>query len=164
MWNGTGRKEDHKHTVVESPKGEKSVLKRNSENGKLTFGGKTVRYDLYVKDTIVNFTGKNRRAIAINGKLQAPTLYFTEGDIAEIYLHNMLKENTGLHWHGVILPNEHDGVPYLTTKPVKPGETHLYKFKISQNGTYWYHSHEALQEQIGMNGILVFKKRRRAQN
>jgi FtsP/CotA-like multicopper oxidase with cupredoxin domain len=59
---------------------------------------------LYVKDTIVNFTGKNRRAIAVNGKLQAPTLYFTEGDTAEIYLHNMLKENTGLHWHGVIFP------------------------------------------------------------
>lgn len=152
-------KEDHQHVVNEEPKEEKSVLKRNSENGKITFGGKTVRYDLYVKDTIVNFTGKKRRAIAINGKLQAPTLYFTEGDTAEIYLHNMLKENTGLHWHGVILPNEHDGVPYLTTKPVKPGETHLYKFKISQNGTYWYHSHEALQEQIGMNGILVFKKR-----
>lgn len=152
-------KEDHSHVQAENPKEEKSVLKRNSENGRITFGGKTVRYDLYVKDTIVNFTGKNRRAIAINGKLQAPTLYFTEGDTAEIYLHNMLKENTGLHWHGVILPNEHDGVPYLTTKPVTPGETHLYKFRVSQNGTYWYHSHEALQEQIGMNGILVFKKR-----
>lgn len=141
------------------PKSDNSVLKRNSENGKVSFGGKTVRYDLYVKDTIVNFTGKNRRAIAVNGKLQAPTLYFTEGDTAEIYLHNMLKENTGFHWHGVILPNEHDGVPYLTTKPVKPGETHLYKFKVSQNGTYWYHSHEGLQEQIGMNGILIFQKR-----
>ncbi|WP_167595390.1 multicopper oxidase domain-containing protein [Chryseobacterium indologenes] len=150
-------KEDHSPT--DKPKSESSVLRRNSENGRITFGGKTVRYDLYVKDTIVNFTGKNRRAIAINGKLQSPTLYFTEGDTAEIYLHNMLKENTGLHWHGVILPNEQDGVPYLTTKPVKPGEIHLYKFRISQNGTYWYHSHEALQEQIGMNGILVFKKR-----
>ncbi|PWN68112.1 multicopper oxidase domain-containing protein [Chryseobacterium oncorhynchi] len=152
-------KEDHQHAIVEEQKEEQPVLKRNSENGRLTFGGKTVRYDLYVKDTIVNFTGKNRRALAINGKLQAPTMYFTEGDTAEIYLHNMLKENTGLHWHGVILPNEQDGVPYLTTKPVKPGETHLYKFRVSQNGTYWYHSHEALQEQIGMNGILVFKKR-----
>ncbi|REC45343.1 multicopper oxidase domain-containing protein [Chryseobacterium pennipullorum] len=152
-------KEGHQQTVAEKPIAEKNTLQRNSENGKITFGGKTVRYDLYVKDTIVNFTGKNRRALAINGKLQAPTLYFTEGDTAEIYLHNMLKENTGLHWHGVILPNEHDGVPYLTTQPVKPGETHLYKFRVSQNGTYWYHSHEALQEQIGMNGILVFKKR-----
>ncbi|SFM97013.1 copper-resistance protein, CopA family [Chryseobacterium oleae] len=152
-------KEKHQQVATEEPKTESSLFKRNSENGKVTFGGKTVRYDLYVKDTIVNFTGKNRRAIAINGKLQAPTLYFTEGDTAEIYLHNMLKENTGLHWHGVILPNEQDGVPYLTTKPVTPGETHLYKFKVSQNGTYWYHSHEALQEQIGMNGILVFNKR-----
>jgi hypothetical protein len=150
--------EDHSKHQAE-PEPQNSVLKRNSENGKVSFGGKTVRYDLYVKDTIVNFTGKTRRAIAVNGKLQAPTLYFTEGDTAEIYLHNMLKENTGFHWHGVILPNDHDGVPYLTTKPVKPGETHLYKFRVSQNGTYWYHSHEALQEQIGMNGILVFQKR-----
>ena len=132
---------------------------KSTENEEISFGGKTVRYDLYVRDTLVNFTGKPARAIAINGKLQAPTLYFTEGDTAEIYLHNELKENTGLHWHGVILPNEMDGVPYLTTKPVKPGETHLYKFRISQNGTYWYHSHEGTQEQIGMNGILVFNKR-----
>ncbi|WP_228376366.1 multicopper oxidase domain-containing protein [Chryseobacterium sp. JAH] len=152
--------EVEKHAQSESkPSHKNSVLKRNSENGKVTFGAKTVRYDLYVKDTIVNFTGENHRAIAVNGKLQAPTLYFTEGDTAEIYLHNMLKENTGFHWHGVILPNEHDGVPYLTTKPVEPGETHLYKFRVSQNGTYWYHSHEGLQEQIGMNGILVFNKR-----
>ena len=129
------------------------------DSGKISFGGKTVRYDLYVKDTLVNFSGNPARAIAINGKLQAPTLYFIEGDTAEIYLHNQLKENTGLHWHGVILPNEMDGVPYLTTKEVKPGETHLYKFRISQNGTYWYHSHEGTQEQIGMNGILVFNKR-----
>ncbi|WP_431609790.1 multicopper oxidase domain-containing protein [Chryseobacterium sp. 'Rf worker isolate 10'] len=156
---GMELEEKENHSLTDQPKAQGSVLKRNSENGRITFGGKTVRYDLYVKDTIVNFTGKNRRAIAINGKLQAPTLYFTEGDTAVIYLHNMLKENTGLHWHGVILPNEQDGVPYLTTKPVKPGETHLYKFTVSQNGTYWYHSHEALQEQIGMNGILVFKKR-----
>ncbi|WP_051803870.1 multicopper oxidase domain-containing protein [Kaistella antarctica] len=138
------------------------MTKANSKDeaaGKISFGGKTVRYDLFVKDTLVNFSGKPARAIATNGKLQAPTLYFTEGDTAEIYLHNQLKENAGLHWHGVMLPNEMDGVPYLTTKEVKPGETHLYKFRISQNGTYWYHSHEGTQEQIGMNGMLVFKKR-----
>ena len=138
---------------------EKKADAKNDEVGKISFGGKTVRYDLYVKDTLVNFSGKPARAIATNGKLQAPTLYFKEGDTAEIYLHNQLKENTGLHWHGVILPNEMDGVPYLTTKEIKPGETHLYKFRISQNGTYWYHSHEGTQEQIGMNGILVFQKR-----
>jgi len=152
--------ENENHSATESETDSQNAdLKRNAENGKVSFGGNKVRYDLYAKDTIVNFTGKNRRAIAVNGKLQAPTLYFTEGDTAEIYLHNMLKENTGFHWHGVILPNEQDGVPNLTTKPIKPGETHLYTFRVSQNGTYWYHSHEGLQEQIGMNGILVFNKR-----
>lgn len=122
--------------------------------------GKTVRYDLYVRDTMVNFTGKLKRAIAINGSIPAPVLTFTEGDTAEIYLHNELKnEETSLHWHGVILPNEADGVPYLTTSPIHPGETHLYKFRVVQNGTYWYHSHSALQEQSGMYGALIFKKR-----
>jgi len=119
--------------------------------------GKKVRYDLYVKDTIVNFTGKSKRAIAINGSIPAPSLVFTEGDTAEIYLHNMLNEETSLHWHGVILPNQADGVPFLTTAKIGPGETHLYKFKVAQNGTYWYHSHSALQEQSGMYGALIFK-------
>jgi CopA family copper-resistance protein len=121
--------------------------------------GKTVRYDLYVKDTIVNFTGKSRRAIAVNGSIPAPTLVFTEGDTAEIYLHNMLNEETSFHWHGIILPNQADGVPFLTTAPVYPGQTHLYKFKVVQNGTYWYHSHSSLQEQAGMYGALIFKTR-----
>ena len=118
--------------------------------------GKTVRYDLYVKDTMVNYTGKLKRAIAINGSIPAPELIFTEGDTAEIYLHNQLNEETSLHWHGVILPNQADGVPYLTTKRIGPGEVHLYKFKVVQNGTYWYHSHSALQEQSGMYGALIF--------
>jgi len=122
--------------------------------------GKIVRYDLYVKDTMVNFTGKEKHAYAINGSIPAPTLTFTEGDTAEIYLHNELKkEETSLHWHGVILPNEADGVPYLTTAPIPAGTTHLYKFAIVQNGTYWYHSHSSLQEQAGMYGALIFKKR-----
>ena len=121
--------------------------------------GKTVRYDLYVNDTLVKFTGRNKKAIAINGSIPAPTLVFTEGDTAEIYLHNMLKEETSLHWHGVILPNQADGVPFLTTKKIGPGETHLYKFKVVQNGTYWYHSHSALQEQSGMYGALLFRTR-----
>jgi CopA family copper-resistance protein len=122
--------------------------------------GKTVVYHLYVTDTIVNFTGKSKHGYAINGSIPAPTLVFTEGDTAEIYLHNHLKkEETSLHWHGVILPNRFDGVPYLTTARIGPGETHLYKFKVVQNGTYWYHSHTALQEQSGMYGALIFKKR-----
>lgn len=120
---------------------------------------KTVRYDLYVKDTTVNFTGKTKRAIAVNGQIPMPTLTFTEGDTAEIYVHNELNEETSLHWHGLFLPNKEDGVPNLTQMPIKPHTTHLYKFPIIQHGTHWYHSHTGLQEQIGMYGNFVMNKR-----
>jgi len=120
---------------------------------------KVVRYDLYVADTTVNFTGKNRRAIAVNGQIPMPTLYFTEGDTAEIHVHNQLKEGTSMHWHGVYLPNKEDGVPYLTQKPILPQTTHIYRFPIIQNGTHWYHSHSGLQEQIGMYGSLILYKK-----
>lgn len=118
-----------------------------------------VRYDLYVRDTIVNFTGKAKRAIAVNGQIPMPTLTFTEGDTAEIYVHNQLKESTSLHWHGLFLPNKEDGVPYLTQMPIEPGATHIYRFPIIQHGTHWYHSHSGLQEQIGMYGNFVINKR-----
>jgi len=124
------------------------------------FAQKTVRYDLYVKDTIVNFTGKYKRAIAVNGQIPMPTLTFTEGDTAEIYVHNELNETTSLHWHGLFLPNKEDGVPYLTQMPIKPHTTHLYKFPIIQHGTHWYHSHSGLQEQIGMYGSFIMNKRK----
>ncbi len=120
---------------------------------------KTIRYDLFVKDTLVNFAGKEKRAIAVNGQIPMPTLTFTEGDTAEIYVHNELNESTSLHWHGLFLPNKEDGVPYLTQMPIKPHTTHLYKFPIIQNGTHWYHSHSGLQEQIGMYGSFIMNKR-----
>lgn len=123
------------------------------------FAQKTVRYDLYVKDTLVNFTGKTKRAIAVNGQIPMPTLTFTEGDIAEIHVHNELKESTSLHWHGLFLPNKEDGVPYLTQMPIEPNTTHIYRFPIIQNGTHWYHSHLGLQEQIGMYGNFIMLKR-----
>lgn len=118
-----------------------------------------VRYDLYVADTIVNYTGTPQQAIAINGRLPAPTLTFTEGDTAEIYVHNMMHHETSIHWHGLLLPNEQDGVPYLTTAPILPHTTHLYRFPVRQSGTYWYHSHTMLQEQIGMYGAFIIHKR-----
>ena len=123
------------------------------------FAQKVVRYDLYVKDTIVNFTGKEKRAIAVNGQIPMPTLTFTEGDTAEIVVHNQLKESTSLHWHGVFLPNKEDGVPWLTQKPIEPGTTYTYRFPIIQHGTHWYHSHSGLQEQIGMYGSFVMLKK-----
>ena len=120
---------------------------------------RTVRYDLYIRDTIVNFTGKSKRAIAVNGQIPMPTLTFTEGDTAEIWVHNELNEETSLHWHGLFLPNQYDGVPNLTQMPIKPHTTHLYKFPIIQHGTHWYHSHSGLQEQIGMYGSFIMNKR-----
>jgi FtsP/CotA-like multicopper oxidase with cupredoxin domain len=119
----------------------------------------TVRYDLYVRDTIVTFGDKPKRAIAVNGQIPMPTLTFTEGDIAEIYVHNELKESTSLHWHGLLLPNKEDGVPYVTQMPIEPGTTHKYSFPIIQNGTHWYHSHSGLQEQIGMYGSMILNKK-----
>jgi CopA family copper-resistance protein len=120
---------------------------------------KVVRYDLYIRDSTVNFAGKEKRAIAVNGQIPMPTLTFTEGDTAEIYVHNELNENTALHWHGLFLPNEEDGVPYLTQMPIKPHTTYLYRFPIIQSGTHWYHSHYELQEQIGMYGSFIMLKR-----
>ncbi|MGO3109617.1 multicopper oxidase domain-containing protein [Sphingobacterium sp. JB170] len=124
------------------------------------FAQKVVRYDLYVKDSLVNFTGKDKRAIAVNGQIPMPTLTFTEGDTAEIHVHNQLKESTSLHWHGVYLPNKEDGVPLLTQMPIAPGTTHIYRFPLIQNGTHWYHSHSGYQEQIGMYGSFIIKKKK----
>lgn len=118
-----------------------------------------VRTDLYISDTVVNFTGKKKKAIAINGQLPAPTLYFTEGDSVVIRVHNKMHHETSIHWHGLLLPNEQDGVPYLTTAPIKGHSTHLYTFSLRQSGTYWYHSHTMLQEQIGMYGAIVIRPR-----
>lgn len=118
-----------------------------------------VRYDLYVKDTVVNYTGQTRKAIAINGQIPGPLLEFTEGDTAEIYVHNGMHHETSIHWHGLLLPNEQDGVPYLTTAPIKGHTTHRYRFAIRQSGTYWYHSHTMLQEQSGMYGAFVIHKK-----
>lgn len=83
--------------------------------------GKLIKYHLYVTDTIVNYAGKKKRAIAVNGQIPMPTLTFTEGDTAEIVVHNQLKESTSLHWHGVFLPNKEDGVPWLTQKTNQSG-------------------------------------------
>lgn len=116
-------------------------------------------YDLYVTDTVVNYTGKKVKAIAINGSIPAPTLHFTEGDTAVIRVHNKMHHETSIHWHGLLLPNEQDGVPYLTTAPIKGMSTHTYKFPIKQSGTYWYHSHTMLQEQIGMYGAFIIHKK-----
>jgi FtsP/CotA-like multicopper oxidase with cupredoxin domain len=122
-------------------------------------GPKTVIYHLYITDTVVNYTGHRRRAIAVNGSLPGPTLTFTEGDTALIYVHNEMMMATSVHWHGLIVPNRYDGVSYLTSPPIAPMQTYVATFPIVQNGTYWYHSHTMLQEQTGLYGAIVIHKR-----
>ncbi|MHB1277809.1 MAG: multicopper oxidase domain-containing protein [Bacteroidia bacterium] len=153
-----------KHSMHKST-GEDSVIQKTTsynyplQSGKVKLGmaytGKKVEYDLYVSDTMVNFTGKRRHAIAINGQIPAPILEFTEGDTAIIRVHNLMKMETSIHWHGILLPNKEDGVPYLTTSPVEPGEIYTFTFPLIQSGTYWYHSHTMLQEQSGLYGSIV---------
>jgi FtsP/CotA-like multicopper oxidase with cupredoxin domain len=120
---------------------------------------KTVRYDLVVRDTSVAFAGVMKHAISVNGQIPMPTLYFTQGDTAEIVVHNKLKQSTSLHWHGLFLPNEFDGVPNVTQMPIEPDSTFVYRFPIIQSGTHWYHSHSGLQEQIGMYGMFIMSKK-----
>lgn len=125
----------------------------------LAHAQRVVRYELTIDTKMVNYSGKMTHAIAINGQIPAPTLEFTEGDIAEINVKNNLNEESSLHWHGILLPNEQDGVPYLTTTPIAPKGTHFFTFPIRQSGTYWYHSHSNLQEQRGLYGAFIIKKR-----
>lgn len=124
-----------------------------------TDGVKTVRYDLYITDTTINYTGKESKGIAVNGKFPAPTLVATIGDTLLVYVHNKTNQPTSVHWHGVQLPARMDGVPFLTQQPIPPNTTYIYKFPVVQAGTYWYHSHYAFQSQIGLYGAIIFNKR-----
>jgi CopA family copper-resistance protein len=112
-------------------------------------------YTLIIKKEMVNKAGKEVKGMTVNGTIPGPTLEFTEGEYAVIYVKNEMSVETSVHWHGIIIPNFFDGVPYLTTPPIRPGETFKYEFPIAQNGTYWYHSHTMLQEQSGVFGSLL---------
>jgi CopA family copper-resistance protein len=115
----------------------------------------TVEYDLNIARQEVNLTGQPVKALTINGHLPGPTLRFTEGDHAVIRVHNQMDVETSIHWHGILLPNAMDGVPFVTYPPIAPGQTFIYEFDLRQSGTYWYHSHTMLQEQRGLFGALV---------
>ncbi|WP_373056339.1 multicopper oxidase domain-containing protein [Zunongwangia sp. H14] len=112
-------------------------------------------YHLTINQEKVNKAGKEVMGMTVNGGIPGPTLEFTEGEYAVIYVENKMDVETSIHWHGMLLPNYFDGVPYLTTPPIKPGTTFKYEFEIKQNGTYWYHSHTMLQEQSGVFGSLL---------
>ena len=124
-----------------------------------------VTYKLTVDYKTVNFTGRDKKAIAINDSIPAPTLYFKEGEKAVIYVNNKMDVETSVHWHGILLPNFQDGVPYLTSPPIRPGKTHKFEFVLNQSpGTYWYHSHTGLQEQEGLYGAIVIEPKRKKIN
>ncbi len=112
-------------------------------------------FNLTIAQTPVNFTGAPRMATTVNGSIPAPTLRWREGDTVTLHVTNHLAEETSIHWHGIILPYQMDGVPGISFKGIAPGETFTYRFKVQQSGTYWYHSHSGMQEQTGLYGSII---------
>ena len=112
-------------------------------------------FDLVIDTQPVNFTGSPRIATMINGSIPAPTLRWRTGDTVTIRVTNRMRETTSIHWHGILLPFQMDGVPGISYPGIAPGETFTYRFRVEQRGTYWYHSHSGYQEQTGMYGAIV---------
>jgi len=116
-------------------------------------------FDLEVSSREVNFTGARRTAVAIDGQVPGPLLVWPEGEVITVRVKNRLTVPTSIHWHGVIVPSDMDGVPGVSFAGIAPGETFVYRFRVSQSGTYWYHSHSRFQEQVGLYGPIVIVPR-----
>ncbi|MGH8217843.1 MAG: copper resistance system multicopper oxidase [Steroidobacteraceae bacterium] len=116
-------------------------------------------FDLEIGAREVNFTGKTRPATVVNGQLPAPLLRWREGDTVTLRVSNRLSVPSSIHWHGVIVPADMDGVPGLSFRGIGPGQTYVYRFQVNQSGTYWYHSHTRFQEQTGLYGPIVIEPR-----
>jgi len=116
-------------------------------------------FDLRIGETPMNFTGSPRVAFTVNGSVPAPTLRWKEGDTVTLRVANTLDEDASIHWHGILLPANMDGVPGLSFHGIRPGEAYVYRFKVRQGGTYWYHSHSGFQEQRGIYGPLIIEPR-----
>jgi FtsP/CotA-like multicopper oxidase with cupredoxin domain len=119
-------------------------------------------YDLVLDEQKLTFGGKSFDGLSINGSVPGPTLHFTEGEVARIHVTNQLGEPASIHWHGLLVPANMDGVPNLNGfVAIKPGETFTYRFRVKQSGTYWYHSHSLGQEQIGLYGAIIIAPKER---
>ena len=118
-------------------------------------------FDLYVSKKPIIVDGKSSTATLINDSLPAPTLKMREGDTVVIRVHNQMNESTSIHWHGLLVPFEMDGVPGISFDGIPANSTFTYKFKLKQSGTYWYHSHTGFQEQTGMRGAIVIEPKGR---
>lgn len=116
-------------------------------------------FDLQIGGMTANFTGAARPATVVNGQIPAPLLRFREGDTVTLRVTNKLPVRSSIHWHGMIVPADMDGVPGLSFDGIAPGETYVYRFKVNQHGTYWYHAHSRFQEQTGLYGPIIIEPR-----
>jgi len=114
-------------------------------------------YNLTIDEKMINITGTPAEATVINGTMPGPLLRFKEGEDVVIHVTNNLAVDSSIHWHGLIVPWQMDGVPNISFDGIKPGETFTYKFTLEQNGTYWYHSHSGFQEQTGARGPMIIE-------
>ncbi len=114
-------------------------------------------FDLHVGYQAVNFSGKARIATTVNQGMPGPLLRMREGDTVNIRVHNHLQQDTSIHWHGLLLPYQMDGVPGISFEGIKPGQVFTYQFKLQQSGTYWYHAHSTFQEQTGLLGAMIIE-------
>lgn len=112
-------------------------------------------FDLHIQEFPISLAGRTARAVGVNGQFPAPLLRFKEGEPVTINVTNHLKEDTSIHWHGLLVPFYMDGVPGVSFPGIKPGETFQYQFTLPQSGTYWYHSHSGFQEPLGHYGPLI---------
>ena len=116
----------------------------------------TVSYEFDIDYREINVTGNAVTALVIDGGIPAPTIEANLNDTLKITFNNRMDVDTSIHWHGVLLPNDQDGVPYLTTPPIAAGGSLTFEYPVTHTGTYWYHAHTGLQEQRGLYGALVF--------
>jgi len=135
----------------------RAMAQGNAPAGQTVLSG--TDFDLRIGETPMNFTGSPRVAFAVNGSVPAPTLRWREGDTVTLRVANTLDEDASIHWHGILLPANMDGVPGLSFHGIRPGDTYVYRFQVRQAGTYWYHSHSGFQEQRGLYGPLVIEPR-----
>ena len=133
------------------------LLARQQHTGAPDLSGNHFKLD--IGRAPVNFTGRQRQAVTVNGSVPSPTLRWREGDTVTLDVTNHLNEDSSIHWHGILLPYTMDGVPHLSFDGIQPGETFRYQFTLKQSGTYWYHSHSGFQEQQGMYGAIVVEPR-----
>jgi CopA family copper-resistance protein len=127
--------------------------------GELRVGGERA-VDLVIARTPFGYGGRQGSAVTINGTIPGPILRFREGETVTLRVINRLDEDTSIHWHGLLVPSEMDGVPGVSFPGIPAGQTFTYRFPVRQNGTYWYHSHSSMQEQLGMYGPLIIEPNR----